>query len=77
MRASVAVVLALPLVSHTQNGSHVSSPTAVRRMNKQSLATGCTPEVMGCPQSPRSADAGIDTAVRVRTKAASPSRSIP
>jgi hypothetical protein len=45
--ASVAVVPPPPLVSQMHAGSHVSEPSAARRMNRQSLATGIAPELEG------------------------------
>jgi hypothetical protein len=57
--ASEAVVGSVPFGAHTHaaNGSHVRSPTAIRRMARQSAAVGALPPVKGCAQSPCAASA--------------------
>ena len=45
--ASPAVAPPAPFVSHTQIGSHVLAPIAVRKMNRQSAAVGVWPELTG------------------------------
>jgi len=55
--ASVAVVPPSPFVSQMHAGSQVSEPTAARKMNKQSLATGVAPLLSGWPQSASAANA--------------------
>ena len=46
-----------------QSGSQVWVPTAARKMNRQSLATGRAPVLTGCPQSPAAAHAEKGRAV--------------
>jgi hypothetical protein len=48
--ASLAVVSPSPFVLQMQAGSQTEDPTAVRKMNKQSLATGSSPSLTGCEQ---------------------------
>ena len=62
--ASEALTLASPFVSHTHSGAHVREPTAVPRMNRQSLALGTGPVVIGKEQPTCSASVvDVDGAV--------------
>jgi hypothetical protein len=66
MSASVAVGGSVPLGAQIQIGVHTTEPTAAFKMNGQSLAVGCAPDVNGCAQFEVGSPAATDDAAPSR-----------